>query len=62
MMLEVLDGAGVIIVGALVDEPSDSPQLIFIDSISLDMSSLDGFGTRWPGVKASSVPLKSHFE
>lgn len=38
------------------------PQVIFIDSISLDMSNLDRPGTRWPGLKASSVPLKPCFE
>src|ERR1043165_3349477 len=42
--------------------PSDSPHVIFIDSISLDISSLDRSGTRWPGNNASSVPLKSSFE
>ena len=35
------------------------PQVIFIDSMSLDMSSLDRSGIRCPGAKAISVPLKS---
>jgi len=35
------------------------PQVTFIDSMSLDMSSWDRSGTRWPAAKAISVPLKS---
>lgn len=35
------------------------PQVTFIDSMSLDISSLDRSGTRWPGAKAISVPRKS---
>ena len=35
------------------------PQVIFIDSMSSDMSSLDRSGMRCPEAKAISVPLKS---
>jgi len=39
--------------------PAYLPQVIFSDSISLDMSSLERSGMRCPDVKAISVPLKS---
>jgi len=43
------------------DSPTNGyfPQVIFIDSMWLDMSSWERSGMRWPGAKAISVPLKS---
>src|SRR6202795_931004 len=43
------------------DSPTNGyfPQVIFIDSMLLDMSSWERSGMRWPGAKAISAPLKS---
>ena len=37
------------------------PQVIFMDSMVFDISSFESLGTRWPGVRVSSGPLKSVF-
>src|SRR5580765_4062237 len=43
------------------DSPTNAyfPQVIFIDSMWLDMSNWERSGMRWPDMKAISVPLKS---
>jgi len=50
---------GVVVTADDVVAEGNTSHAIFIDSISLDISSFESFGMRWPEANTISGPLKS---